>query len=365
MAFGPSIALINADFDATREVFEEIREDLGAYRDGRGLSESDTRSVFGIHGEARARYQVNDKVFLEASAGYNWMDSVNYGNADFGAKLDPKPFSLGVRIGFKFQFTALFANAELAENLIQDFLAVDLADDLSESLEGFSKVEGNEFGCLGLAKGRGSGFEVICDALKAVLVPCVDGDGMISEERAAAEDKIPNGFAEHVNSIGGEARNGNGGAGGPGRVDGLIRFVENQNVSLTGMSTQGNAIGGLGWLAGIDDFQDKVRTLHFPCRAGNAGLLDGVVTLPKPCCVNQPKGDTVDLDEFFDGVSCRACSRTDDGALKAGEEIEEAGFTNIGLTTNDRACALTEESTVLGGGEELLGLGEKGGEPGL
>jgi hypothetical protein len=61
---------------------------------------------------------------------------------------------------------------------------------LSESLEGFSKVEGNEFGCLGLAKGRGSGFEVICDALKAALVPCVDGDGMISEERAAAEDKI-------------------------------------------------------------------------------------------------------------------------------------------------------------------------------
>jgi hypothetical protein len=45
LAFGPSIALINADFDATREVFEEIREDLGAYRDGRGLSESDTRSV--------------------------------------------------------------------------------------------------------------------------------------------------------------------------------------------------------------------------------------------------------------------------------------------------------------------------------
>ncbi len=102
MAFGPSIALINADFDATREVFEEIREDLGAYRDGRGLSESDTRSVFGIHGEARARYQVNDKVFLEASAGYNWMDSVSYGNADFGAKLDAKPFSEGVKIGFKF-----------------------------------------------------------------------------------------------------------------------------------------------------------------------------------------------------------------------------------------------------------------------
>jgi hypothetical protein len=102
LAFGPSIALINADFDATQEVFEEIREDLGAYRDGRSQSESGTRSVLGIHGEARARYQVNDKVFLEASAGYNWMDSVSYGNADFGAKLDAKPFSEGVKIGFKF-----------------------------------------------------------------------------------------------------------------------------------------------------------------------------------------------------------------------------------------------------------------------
>jgi hypothetical protein len=102
LAFGPSIALINADFDATQEVFEEIREDVGAYRDGRGLSESDTRAVFGIYGEARARYQVNDKVFIEASAGYNWMDSVSYGNSDFGAKLDPKSFSVGVKIGFKF-----------------------------------------------------------------------------------------------------------------------------------------------------------------------------------------------------------------------------------------------------------------------
>jgi hypothetical protein len=30
------------------------------------------------------------------------MDSVSYGNADFGAKLDAKPFSEGVKIGFKF-----------------------------------------------------------------------------------------------------------------------------------------------------------------------------------------------------------------------------------------------------------------------
>jgi hypothetical protein len=77
LAFGPSIALINADFDATQEVFEEIREDVGAYRDGRGLSESDTRAVLGIHGEARARYQVNDKVFLEATSGPSWTRSLS------------------------------------------------------------------------------------------------------------------------------------------------------------------------------------------------------------------------------------------------------------------------------------------------
>jgi opacity protein-like surface antigen len=102
LAFGPSIALINADFDATQEVFEEIREDVGAYRDGRGLSQSDTSAVFGVYGEARARYHVNQNVFLEASAGYHWMDSKSYGNSDFGAKLDPKSFTVGVKIGFKF-----------------------------------------------------------------------------------------------------------------------------------------------------------------------------------------------------------------------------------------------------------------------
>ncbi len=77
LAFGPSIALINTDFDANQEVFEEIREDVGPYRDSRGLSESDTRAVFGIYGEARARYQVNDKVFSVATSGPSWTRSLS------------------------------------------------------------------------------------------------------------------------------------------------------------------------------------------------------------------------------------------------------------------------------------------------
>ena len=101
-AFGPSLSIVSADFEATQEVFEHIRPNVGAYRDGRGVSESGTSALLGVFAEARARYNVSDEVFLEASAGYHWMDSKSYGGSGFGATLDPKSWAVGVKVGFKF-----------------------------------------------------------------------------------------------------------------------------------------------------------------------------------------------------------------------------------------------------------------------
>jgi hypothetical protein len=102
LAFGPTLTIVDAEFKATQEAFEEVREDVGVFRGGHGLRDSGASAVFGVYGEARARYNVSEKVFVEASAGYHWMDSKSYGNSSFGASFEPKSWTVGVKVGFKF-----------------------------------------------------------------------------------------------------------------------------------------------------------------------------------------------------------------------------------------------------------------------
>jgi hypothetical protein len=257
----------------------------------------------------------------------------------------------------------LFADAEGGEDDIEDLLDVGMADDVAEGLQGFAEVEGDELGGGGGLEGGLGGGEVGFDALEAVFVAGVDGDGVVGAEAAGTEDDALDGGAELIDAAGGGAGEGEGvWSWGPVWVEAEVAFIEENEVALAGGGGDGDAGGGGGGEAGIDDFDDEVGAFEFLVGALDADALDFVATFAEAGGIDEAEGDAVDLDDFLDGVAGGAGGGADDGALEAEQAIEQAAFADVGLADDDGAGAVAEDAALLGGVEEAAGAGDEVGE---
>ena len=117
-----------------------------------------------------------------------------------------------------------------------------------------------------------------------------------------------------------------------------------------------------GGLAGIDDFEDEIGAVEFLVGALDADLFDGVASIAETGGIDEAEGDTVDLDDFLDGVAGGAGVGADDGALEAEQAIEEAAFAYIRLTDDDGACTVAEDAALFGGVQQAAGAVDESGE---
>ena len=204
------------------------------------------------------------------------------------------------------------------------------------------------------------------DAFEATFVAGVDGDGMIEGEGAALEDDGADGVAEfgEAGSILAGDRDGARGSL-PVGMEGEVGFVEDEEVAVLGGWVEGDAGGGRGGLAGVDDFEDEVGAFEFGLGALDADAFDVVEAFAEAGGIDEAEGDAVDLDDFFDGVASGAGGGADDGAFEAEEAVEEAAFADIGFANDDGAGAVAEDATLFGGIEQGAGAGEELVEAGL
>ena len=154
------------------------------------------------------------------------------------------------------------------------------------------------------------------------------------------------------------------GEGGRGEPDAEIGFIEDQKEAFgrMGMDEMGFRFGQC--LGGVDDTKTKVGLGKGMAGSTDAFLFDFAWGIAKAGRIDEADGISVEIDIDFDGVA--GCSRVggDDGAIAAGEEIEEGGFADVRGAGDNDAGAIAQEAAFLPGIEQGLDGGGNGGDPG-
>ncbi len=100
LAAGPTLTVVNADWEGTTEGFREST--LGFYNGGSNNA-SKTDVVFGAAAELRLRYNFpGDRVFLQVGAGYAWAMDADVSHAGVKAEIDPSTWTVSAGLGFRF-----------------------------------------------------------------------------------------------------------------------------------------------------------------------------------------------------------------------------------------------------------------------
>ncbi len=100
LAAGPTLTIVNADWEGTTEGFREST--LGFYR-GESNNASKTDTVFGVAAEVRLRYNFpGNKLFLQVGAGYAWAMDADVSHAGVQAEIDPSTWTVSAALGFRF-----------------------------------------------------------------------------------------------------------------------------------------------------------------------------------------------------------------------------------------------------------------------
>lgn len=109
-------------------------------------------------------------------------------------------------------------------------------------------------------------------------------------------------------------------------------------------------------LAGIEDLQNEIGTLQLALGSLNADALDGILRIAKAGSIHEAQRNAMHLDDFLDRIPRGARCGTHDRTLKAEQEIEQTAFAHIRCFGASRAGTVTQDATLLGGGEELAGM---------
>jgi hypothetical protein len=100
LAAGPTLTIVNADWQGTTESFREST--LGFYN-GANNNTSKTDAVFGLAAEVRLRYNFpGNKLFLQVGAGYTWAMDADVSHAGVNAEIDPSTWTVSAALGFRF-----------------------------------------------------------------------------------------------------------------------------------------------------------------------------------------------------------------------------------------------------------------------
>ncbi len=102
LSFGPMLIITDGDFRGTQEIFQEVPGQFGTFTAGSRADDSGTQTSFGAYGEVRARVDLSETVFIEASGGYQWAETQSYGSSRISAEIDPKSWTAALKVGFRF-----------------------------------------------------------------------------------------------------------------------------------------------------------------------------------------------------------------------------------------------------------------------
>jgi hypothetical protein len=135
-----------------------------------------------------------------------------------------------------------------------------------------------------------------------------------------------------------------------------IGFVQDDEMTLGESRRHFEALRGFKRLAGIEDLQNEIGTLQLTLGSLNADALDGILRIAKAGGIHEAQRNAMHLDDFLDRIPRGARGGTHDGTLKAEQEIEQTAFAHIRCSGDHRAGTVTQDATLLGGGEELAGM---------
>ncbi len=133
-----------------------------------------------------------------------------------------------------------------------------------------------------------------------------------------------------------------------------IAFVENKDPAA---GKFGRKLKPLTWalrLAGIDDFDNEICAIQFALSTLNANAFDVVARFTQTSGIDETQRDSMDLNDFFNGVAGGASGGTNNGTLESQQDIEKAAFTNVRSARDDRPGTMTQDAALFGGRYEFL-----------
>ena len=89
-------------------------------------------------------------------------------------------------------------------------------------------------------------------------------------------------------------------------------------------------------------------------RSSNSLPLDQIIALPNSSGINEPNGNSTQINYLFDCVSSGACRLADDGSIESEQHIEKARLADIRRSTDYGANAFPKYPPLIGGRDELV-----------
>ncbi len=114
-------------------------------------------------------------------------------------------------------------------------------------------------------------------------------------------------------------------------------------------------------LGGINEAKGEIGLGQGVPGSADAFLFDFAGSVAQPGGIDQMDGIALESDEFFDRVAGGAGVGGDNGAVAAGQEIEEGGLAGIGGAGNDNPGAVAKQMALLPGIEQGLNAVDNGG----
>ena len=99
-------------------------------------------------------------------------------------------------------------------------------------------------------------------------------------------------------------------------------------------------------LAAVADKNHQVRVFHGLLRPLHTHGLDFVLRFPDTCGINEPQPGRAHHHGLLHGIPCGARNLGDDNTLVAGQCVQQAGFTDIGLADNGSGHTGSQDPTL-------------------
>ena len=252
----------------------------------------------------------------------------------------------------------LLPDAEVFEDVAEDFVGGDFAGDFSEVMHGFAYVLGEEvagvvvgqaltgalYGLTGTDEGfvmthvgddgvvgsrglRGMGYEGFLQGVDVAVVLGRKGEYLLGCYVEVGQDFLFLGYLCRGEQVG--------------LVDEGEEFFlfALWYDALSELLYMGIALGA------VDEPEYNVGLGELGERAFDTHALDGVVGLAYAGGVDEAIGDALQVDDVFDGIAGSAVYVGDEGALFAQEGVEEGRFAGVGLADDDGGYSVLDGVT--------------------
>jgi len=103
----------------------------------------------------------------------------------------------------------------------------------------------------------------------------------------------------------------------------------------------------------INQQQDMISSGDFGSGPAHPLLLHDILAVfTESRCINDMQWQSINLNELLERVAGCAGDGGDDGAITAGQPVEQAGFTGIGSSGDDQRHAVPQQLSLTGGGTD-------------